>query len=186
MLSPFLILAIVVAILTVISMRSYNLTPADKTTKASPVPLTSASIILGIGLGGFADGIVFHQLLQWHEMISNKLPPITLIAKSVNMFWDGVFHAFCLIVVIVGIVMLWRLLFRKDIERSGKLLGGGLLLGWGLFNLLEGIADHQVLKLHNVREVTADVNTWNIAFLAVSVVLIIVGFMLTRAHKVHA
>jgi uncharacterized membrane protein len=102
------------------------------------------------------------------------------------MFWDGVFHAFCLIVVIVGIVMLWRLLFRKDIERSGKLLGGGLLLGWGLFNLLEGIADHQVLKLHNVREVTADVNIWNIAFLAVSVVLIIVGFMLTRAHKVHA
>ncbi|MCK1539441.1 DUF2243 domain-containing protein, partial [Bradyrhizobium sp. 176] len=30
----------------------------------------SAGVLLGLGLGGFFDGIVFHQLLQWHHMLS--------------------------------------------------------------------------------------------------------------------
>ena len=39
----------------------------------SGVPL-SAGLLLGMGLGGFFDGIVLHQLLQWHHMISSWYP----------------------------------------------------------------------------------------------------------------
>ncbi|RYF47809.1 MAG: DUF2243 domain-containing protein, partial [Cytophagaceae bacterium] len=102
-------------------------------------------MVIGIGLGGFIDGIVLHQILQWHEMLSAKIPNTEYVGKSINMFWDGIFHFFCLLVTLVGIVLLWKLLKRNDINRSGKLLSGGLLLGWGLFNIVEGVIDHHLL-----------------------------------------
>src|SRR5690606_25378146 len=112
------------------------------------VPLTTTSIIIGIGLGGLIDGIVLHQILQWHEMLSNKILATNYVGKSVNMFWDGIFHAFCLLIILLGCVLMWRLLQRNDINTSGKLFSGGLLMGWGIFNIVEGIIDHHLLKLH--------------------------------------
>jgi predicted membrane protein DUF2243 len=52
-----------------------------------------AAVLLGIGLGGFVDGIVLHQIFQWHHMLSNWIPPITMEAMHINMVWDGLFHA---------------------------------------------------------------------------------------------
>lgn len=37
-------------------------------------PLIAAGAALGIGMGGFLDGIVLHQLLQVHNMLSAKYP----------------------------------------------------------------------------------------------------------------
>jgi uncharacterized membrane protein len=34
-----------------------------------------AGVILGLGLGGLIDGIVFHQVLQWHHMICFSCHP---------------------------------------------------------------------------------------------------------------
>ena len=31
--------------------------------------VVSAGVLLGLGLGGFFDGVVFHQLLGWHHLI---------------------------------------------------------------------------------------------------------------------
>jgi uncharacterized membrane protein len=121
---------------------------------ASPVPLLTASLVAGIGFGGFIDGILLHQILQWHEMISNRLPPVDFVSKSVNMFWDGVFHAFTLIYAVTGLGLVWKAMSRPANLKSGRLLLGGLLMGWGIFNLGEGILDHHLLKLHNVREIT--------------------------------
>ncbi len=70
-------------------------------------------MVLGNGLGGFIDGILLHQILQWHEMLSNKIEITSVLGKSINMFWDGVFHFFYLIVSFIGILLLWKLLFRK-------------------------------------------------------------------------
>ena len=185
MLLPFAVLGGLVALLSYFSKQRFsNRTTA--TNLKSPVPLFSVSLILGIGIGGFIDGIVLHQMLQWHEMISAKLPPTTYVAKSVNMFWDGIFHLVTLVVTFVGVIRLWNLLYRSDIDRSGNLLAGGLLAGWGLFNLVEGIFDHHVLKLHNVRERTPDVAALNYVFLAFSVLLLIIGFGLARSKTTVA
>lgn len=180
MLSAFIVLGAIVAILSAMTAKhhkAYTARHADRQ-HLSPVPLTTSSIVLGIGLGGFIDGIVLHQILQWHEMISNKMPPTTVVAKSVNMFWDGIFHAFSFIVVVIGIILLWKMLWRRDIDRSGNLLGGGLLLGWGLFNIVEGVIDHHLLKLHNVREITDNVAAWNWGLLGISVVMLLIGYSL--------
>lgn len=184
-LSPFLALAIAVSVISAISIKKHRTriigNPHQKL--LSPVPLTGAATVLGIGIGGFIDGIVFHQILQWHGMISNKIPPVTYITKSVNMFWDGIFHAFTLMVTLTAVILLWKLLKRKDVDHSGNLFAGGLISGFGLFNLLEGIADHQILKLHNVREVTPHKQAWNIGFLTCSIVIIILGLLISRQKK---
>jgi uncharacterized membrane protein len=180
MLLAFLVLGLVVVLLSVLALRREKKNQAQKLTA---VPLISAATTLGIGLGGFIDGIFLHQILQWHEMLSNKIPPVTLLNKSVNMFWDGVFHAFCLVVVLTGIILLLKLFFRKDTIINKTIFWGSMLLGWGLFNLIEGIIDHQILKLHNVREITANVPVWNYGFLVFSVLLIVSGFMLIKEAR---
>jgi uncharacterized membrane protein len=177
---PFVAIGLLVAGLSRLATRRHRalLSKHPGENILSPVPLAAAATVLGIGIGGFIDGIVLHQILQWHEMISNQLPPTNYVNKSVNMFWDGIFHAGTLIITLTGILLLWKLLPRTDIDRSGSVLGGGLLLGWGLFNLVEGIIDHQILKLHNVREVTANVQAWNLGFLAFSILLVGIGYWL--------
>lgn len=172
-LSPFIVLSVLVAVLSAMATRRYKrwvaLHPGEKRT--SYIPLTAAATILGIGMGGFVDGIVLHQVLQWHEMLSNRLPPVTLEAKTVNMFWDGIFHAFTFLVTLTGIIMLWQLLYKRDLQVSGWLLSGGLLMGWALFNIVEGLANHHILKLHNVKELSTSVNAWNFGFLVFSIIL---------------
>ena len=182
---PFFALGAVVAVISAISLRNHKAKTIANPSKKflSPVPLTAAATVLGIGIGGFIVGIIFHQILQWHEMISNKIPPVNYVAKSINMFWDGIFHAVTLIITAAGIILLWQLLKRKDIDNSGYLLTGGLLSGFGLFNLLEGLMDHQILKLHNVKEVTSDKQAWNIGFLVFSGVLIIIGYFIVKKKR---
>ncbi|MGI4021877.1 MAG: DUF2243 domain-containing protein [Janthinobacterium lividum] len=180
MLLAFLILGLVVLLLSFLALAREKKRYINGVLKKTIVPLISAATILGIGIGGFIDGIVLHQILQWHEMLSNKIPPVTLLNKSVNMFWDGIFHAFCLVVLLLGIILLLKLFFRKDILVTKTAFYGSLCLGWGLFNLIEGIIDHQILKLHNVREVTANIPMWNYGFLAFAIILILMGSLLIK------
>ena len=187
MLSAFIVLAVIVAILSAVTAKRHKARQASNpnSNPLSPVPLTTASMVIGIGLGGFIDGIVLHQILQWHEMLSAKIPNTEYVGKSINMFWDGIFHFFCLLVTLVGIVLLWKLLKRNDINRSGKLLSGGLLLGWGLFNIVEGVIDHHLLKLHNVMELAADHAPANYAFLGGSLIMILIGYAMVNSVNKH-
>jgi uncharacterized membrane protein len=108
--------------------------------------------MLGIGMGGFADGIALHQILQVHNMLSGVRPKVTLIDAEVNMFWDGLFHAFTWVMTLAGLIELWRAGRPRGAYWSGTALAGSMILGWGLFNLVEGIVDHFVLGVHHVVE----------------------------------
>jgi uncharacterized membrane protein len=148
----------------------------------NPRPLLAAGLLMGAGLGGFVDGIVFHQILQWHNMLSARLPPTNLVDAKVNMFWDGVFHAAVWLMTALGIGLLFRCGRRSDVPWSGKLLLGGMLLGWGLFNLIEGLIDHQWLGLHHVVDnLQANPLPADLGFLASGVLLSLVGGLLARA-----
>ena len=146
-------------------------------------PLISAGVLMGAGLGGFVDGIVLHQMLQWHNMLSNQLPPDTLVAAKVNMYWDGVFHAAVWIMTAIGLRMLWSAGNRRDVPWSGRTFMGALLLGWGLFNVVEGIIDHQLLGLHHVQEYATNKLPWDLAFLGFGVLLLLSGWSLIRAGR---
>lgn len=143
--------------------------------------VTLAGILIGIGMGGFVDGIVLHQILQWHNMLSNVVPPHTMDAMRANMTWDGLFHALTWLITLVGILRLRSAAYARDLIPSVRTFAGQLILGWGVFNLVEGVIDHQILGLHNVREVS-NATVYNLTFLAVGGVLfIVIGWLLMRA-----
>jgi uncharacterized membrane protein len=138
-------------------------------------PLVSAGTVLGIGLGGFVDGILFHQLLQLHNMLTGWVPKDTIPNIEVNMFWDGLFHALTWVTTAAGLAMLFRAGERPDVPWSRRVFGGALVLGWGLFNLVEGVIDHHVLGVHHVVE-SAGLSIFDWTFLASGVVFIAAGW----------
>jgi uncharacterized membrane protein len=142
--------------------------------------IAPAGIMLGIGLGGFFDGILLHQILQVHAMLSAKVPLDTMANMKTNMTADGLFHAVTWGATLTGVALLWNTLNRHaDVRPSAIGLVGYLLAGWGWFNLVEGIIDHHILNLHHVIQVLGQ-SIWDWLFLLSGVVLIVIGHMMGR------
>jgi uncharacterized membrane protein len=149
--------------------------PARETSKAG--------ILMGIGLGGFVDGIVLHQILQWHNMLSHQIPPITMESMKINMTADGLFHALMWFFTMAGIFMLWSGSRRGIAMPAAVAFIGQLILGWGIFNLVEGLVNHQILGLHHVREVP-EFLVYDLAFLLIGGAgLIVLGLFLIRRNS---
>jgi uncharacterized membrane protein len=153
---------------------------------ARPAPLPDRvsrwpGFLLGLGLGGFVDGISLHQIAGWHNMGSAVLPPTTMDAMRQNMVWDGWFHVATLLLTTAGVYLLLR-----DARAGVGLPGSGaftgqLLFGWGVFNLVEGLIDHHLLELHHVRDIPAHVPLYDWLFLGIGGVgLIVLGALLSR------
>ena len=142
----------------------------------------ASGILLGLGLGGFFDGIVLHQILQWHHMLSNVRPMLSMEDVKVNTIADGLFHLADYGFTIAGITLLWRTHQQSEIPKSAKPFVGSILIGAGLFNLVEGIIDHHILGIHYVRS-GAHHLLWDIAFLASGAILITIGLVLVEQWK---
>ena len=151
-------------------------------------PLIAAGMLIGNGMGGFVDGIVFHQILQLHNMLSARYPragvgpEVALLNADINMFWDGLFHAFCWIMTAIGIALLWRAARRADVPTSDRTLAGSLAVGWGTFNLIEGLIDHELLQIHHVVEL-GNHPLWDALFLASGAGLTLAGLALIAAGR---
>jgi uncharacterized membrane protein len=145
-------------------------------------PLVTPSLLLGIGLGGFVDGIVFHQILHWHQMLSSVVPPVDVAAMQYNMVWDGLFHAVMWLLTLTGVVMLFRAARRDDVVWSGRIFGGTMLFGWGLFNFVEGIIDHLVAGIHHVHPGSHQL-AWDIGFVAIGgAAFMLAGYLIGRTE----
>jgi uncharacterized membrane protein len=167
-LSQHLLLALIpfIATLLAVALATRLLDPRRRA-------VGGAGLLLGVGLGGFLDGIVFHQILQWHGMLSTRVPPVDLAAAKYNMIFDGLFHLLTWGTTVAGILLLLRAGARRTAWTS-RLVAGAMLAGWGLFNLIEGVIDHQLLGLHHVRPGDGQA-VWDAAFLMSGVILIVVG-----------
>lgn len=138
-------------------------------------------ILAGLGLGGFFDGIVLHQILQWHHMVSNVYPTTTVAGLEINTFGDGFFHAATYIATVSGVFLLWSVARQRHNTWPAGLLIGTLLLGWGLFNVVEGVVDHHLLGVHHVRAGPNQL-AYDLAFLAWGAVMLLGGLGLVRAN----
>ena len=146
-------------------------------------PLISAGICLGVGLGGFLDGILLHQLLQWHHMLSSIRPLTNTANIDLNMVWDGLFHALDWIFTVVGLVLLWRAGGRDDVPWSSQTFIGSIVIGAGLFDFVEGLIDHQILVIHHVKPGPNQL-VWDLAFLAFGALLIVIGSIVIKKESV--
>jgi uncharacterized membrane protein len=148
--------------------------------------------ILGVGLGGFVDGILLHQLLQWHHMLTSTdtdnigvryYPADTVPGLQMNTLWDGLFHTFTWLSVLVGLGLLYsRLTSSPGRVWCSRVLWGWVLVGWGLFNIVEGIIDHHILGIHHVRGGPGQLR-WDLGFLALGAVLVLAGWLLQRSGR---
>jgi uncharacterized membrane protein len=142
------------------------------------------AFVLGLGLGGFIDGIVLHQILQWHHMLTGESggePMTTVSGLEANTMVDGFFHLATWLLVMAATVLIIRAWERGELAPPWRAHLGMLLAGWGAFNLVEGLIDHQLLGIHHVRDDLGAPLAWDLAFLAFGVVLIAVGLALSRA-----
>lgn len=148
-------------------------------------PLILAGLILGLGQGGFFDGIVFHQLLQWHHMFSSLETDMTIAGMELNTFGDGLFHLFDWLLTLAGIFLLWRAGKQAKDAWAGRVFLGALLLGAGLFNVVEGIIDHHLLGIHHLKPGSYQF-LWDLGFLGSGVLLVGIGALLIQANVVQA
>ena len=143
--------------------------------------LTAAGLLIGAGLlGGFVDGILFHEILQWHHMVTSIRPASNLSNLEANTLGDGLFHLGSWTVTAIGIALLWRAGGRSDVPWSPRIFGGSLLLGAGLFDLIEGLIDHHILGIHHVKAGVHEF-AWDMGFLILGAVLAVAGWLLWRS-----
>lgn len=146
----------------------------------------SAGILLGLGLGGFFDGIVLHQILQWHHIATSAgYPANSLENLELNVVLDGLFHACTYLFTVAGLFILWRSARRPHFWWSPKILVATMLMGFGIFNLVEGIVDHHLLGLHHVNETVPREQWvyWDLAFLFWGAIMLVGGWDLYRRAR---
>lgn len=136
--------------------------------------------LFGLGLGGFVDGILLHQVLQWHHMLTGEESMKTVAGLELNTLADGFFHLATWLCVGAAMLLTNRAWQRGELAPPWRTHAGLLLMGFGTFNLVEGLIDHQLLGLHHVRDDLGGPLGWDLAFLASGALLLIVGRRLSR------
>lgn len=145
-------------------------------------PFIAGAFLAGIGFGAFFDGIVLHQVLQWHHMLTatGDHPATTVAGLEMNTLADGLFHVVALVCTVTGVFMLTTGDTHWPGHGRSMALLGLILFGWGVFNVVEGVVDHHLLAVHHVRDDVAEPLPWDLGFLAVSLVIGLTGFLVTR------
>lgn len=141
---------------------------ADKKQQADSGRSCRAAVLIGVGTMAAIDEIVFHQLLAWHHFYDRSTPEIALIS-------DGFLHAAELLAIVAGFFLF------SDLRRSHALVPlqawAGFFIGLGIFQLFDGIVDHKILRVHQVRY-DVDVFFYDLVWNFVGVVLLLIGIYL--------
>jgi uncharacterized membrane protein len=141
---------------------------------------TKWSGVLGFALGGFFDGILLHQILQWHHLLS-LVPGAGSLRMQV--VWDGYFHALMYAIAALALWGLWRA--RNAAQgRSGTGLIGAALVGFGTWHAVDTILSHWVLGIHRIRIDSAQPLAWDLLWLAVfGIVPAVLGWWMLRGAR---
>jgi uncharacterized membrane protein len=116
--------------------------------------------VLGFALGGFFDGILLHQILQWHHLLS----AINGEDIRFQVAADGYFHALMYGIAVVGLWMLWASR-RTPGGLSSRLLFAGLLIGFGAWHIVDAVLSHWVLGIHRIRMDSSSPLFWDLLWL---------------------
>lgn len=132
-----------------------------------------ATVLIGVAVMAGVDEIVFHQVLGWHHFYDGS-------TNRVGLLSDGLLHAAELIALVAGFFLF------ADARRSGEYSPihswAGFFIGAGGFQVFDGIVDHKVLRLHQIRY-GVNVIPYDIVWNAAGAVLLVIGFVLWRRAR---
>ena len=132
---------------------------------------------LGFALGGFFDGILLHQVLQWHHLLSLWAPVKDL---RFHVMWDGVFHAAHYAIAALALVVLWRRRHEAAQEGAGRLMAGWASLGFAGWHVLDVVLNHWILRMHRTRLDVDDPLVWDLGLLGIGVAAGVIGWLILR------
>ena len=135
-----------------------------------PLTVSSSRVSLAVGtigfaLGGFFDGILLHQVLQWHHFLS-LVGGDALRDIRAQILADGLFHVAVYVIALVGLWLLWR-------ARSGLAGAAGVrlfamaLLGFGIWQLVDVVGFHWIVGIHRIRVDVPNPLAWDLGWIAV-------------------
>ena len=137
--------------------------------------LLIATVLIGIGVMAAIDEIVFHQILAWHHFYDGSTTGVALLS-------DGFLHAAELVAIVAGFFMFADLRERGVTDPTLALSGG--FLGAGGFQVFDGLINHKVLRLHQIRY-DVDILPYDLAWNAAGIATIIIGLILARKARLE-
>jgi len=132
-----------------------------------------AGLLLGLGTVAFIDETVFHQLLHWHHFYDRSTSEVGLVS-------DGLFHAFSWFATVASLFLV------ADLRREGAFWGRRFVAGWlagaGFFQLYDGLVQHKLLGLHQIRY-GVDLLPYDLVWIVVAAALLVAGLVLAAATQ---
>jgi uncharacterized membrane protein len=133
----------------------------------------ASGVLVGVGVAGFVDETVFHQLLHWHHFWDGGSQGAALVS-------DGLFHAGSWVCTVAG--LFWFADLRRRRTWQGRAWIGGILLGAGVFQLYDGIVQHKLLGLHQIRY-QVPIWPYDLVWNVLAAIMIVVGAILVRRRR---
>jgi uncharacterized membrane protein len=139
--------------------------------------------LLGFSLGGFFDGILLHQILQWHHLlIALQQEPFRDI--KVQILADGLFHALMYLVATAALWLLWRSRSELPAERADRILVANLLIGFGTWHVADALFSHWLTGIHRIKMNSTNPLIWDLGwFIAFGVLPGVVGGLMRRRSR---
>jgi uncharacterized membrane protein len=137
----------------------------------------AGAAVLGFALGGFLDGILLHQVLQWHHFLSLLQGPEYRDIR-VQILADGLFHVAVYLITALGLWLLWR---RGSTRPADRILLGWAALGFGIWQFSDVVIFHWIIGIHRIRVDVPNPLLWDIGWLVVfGVPSLVLGTWLLR------
>lgn len=139
-----------------------------------------AGFLLGFGLGGFFDGILLHQVLQWHHLLSN-VQAAALRDLRAQILADGLFHVLMYFITAWALYLMWKARAGHSAPGAGRALWALALVGFGTWHIIDSFVSHWITGIHRIRVDSPDPLFWDLLWFAVfGVVPAVLGWLL---HK---
>ena len=135
-------------------------------------------MLVGFSLGGFFDGILLHQILQWHHLLSDV---DALKDMRTQILADGLFHALMYVVAVMGLTRLWRRRAVLSTRDADRILSGHALMGFGIWHIVDGVFSHWVTGIHRIKPDAATPLLWDLGwFFVFGVLPAVAGWYMRR------
>lgn len=138
-----------------------------------------AGFILGIALGGLFDGILMHQILQWHHLLS-MVDSVDSLSQQV--FFDGLFHGAMYLLAATALWLFWRAREYPRVAGWTRMIRAMIFIGFGAWHLADALIAHWLLGIHRVKTDAPVPLTWDLLWAALfGVAPLALGWMLRPA-----